>query len=112
MFETQGGTRNRTRDLPKKGSAFILSSDMCCMIPTRAQLGNTIRIQHPATERSMLTRWRPISYFFSFFSSLGLAAYCTLIFPSSLGLTSVSECGLPLLRLSRQLRALRRWLTA
>ena len=27
MFETQGGTRNRTRDLPKKGSAFILSSD-------------------------------------------------------------------------------------
>ena len=27
MFETQGGTRNRARDLPKKGSAFILSSD-------------------------------------------------------------------------------------
>ena len=27
MFETQGGTRNRTRDLPKKGSAFITSSD-------------------------------------------------------------------------------------
>ena len=27
MFETQGRTRNRTRDLPKKGSAFILSSD-------------------------------------------------------------------------------------
>ena len=31
VFETQGGTRNRTRDpaetLPKKGSAFILSSD-------------------------------------------------------------------------------------
>ena len=23
MFETQGGTRNRTRDLPKKGSGFI-----------------------------------------------------------------------------------------
>ena len=27
MFETQGGTRNRTQDLPKKGSAFITSSD-------------------------------------------------------------------------------------
>ena len=27
MFETQGGTRNQTRDLPKKGSAFITSSD-------------------------------------------------------------------------------------
>ena len=27
MFETRGGTRNRTRDLPKKGSAFITSSD-------------------------------------------------------------------------------------
>ena len=27
MFETQGGARNRTRDLPKKGSAFITSSD-------------------------------------------------------------------------------------
>ena len=27
MFETQGGTRNRTRDLPKKGSAFVTSSD-------------------------------------------------------------------------------------
>ena len=27
MFETHGGTRNRTRDLPKKGSAFITSSD-------------------------------------------------------------------------------------
>ena len=27
MFETQGGTRNRTRDRPKKGSAFITSSD-------------------------------------------------------------------------------------
>ena len=27
MFETQGGTRNRARDLPKKGSAFILSSN-------------------------------------------------------------------------------------
>ena len=27
VFETQGGTRNRTRDLPKKGSAFITSSD-------------------------------------------------------------------------------------
>ena len=27
VFETQGGTRNRTRDLPRKGSAFILSSD-------------------------------------------------------------------------------------
>ena len=27
MFETQGRTRNLTRDLPKKGSAFILSSD-------------------------------------------------------------------------------------
>ena len=27
MFETQGGTQNRTRDLPKKGSAFITSSD-------------------------------------------------------------------------------------
>ena len=27
MFETQGGTRNRTRDLQKKASAFILSSD-------------------------------------------------------------------------------------
>ena len=27
MFETQERTRNRTRDLPKKGSAFILSSD-------------------------------------------------------------------------------------
>ena len=27
MFETQGRTRNRTRDLPKKGSAFITSSD-------------------------------------------------------------------------------------
>ena len=27
VFETQGGTRNRTRDLPKKGSAFIMSSD-------------------------------------------------------------------------------------
>ena len=27
MFETQGRTRNRTRDFPKKGSAFILSSD-------------------------------------------------------------------------------------
>ena len=27
MFETQGGTRNRTRDLPKEGSAFITSSD-------------------------------------------------------------------------------------
>ena len=27
MFETQGGTRNRTRDLPRKGSAFITSSD-------------------------------------------------------------------------------------
>ena len=27
MLETQGGTRNRTRDLPKKGSAFVTSSD-------------------------------------------------------------------------------------
>ena len=27
MFETQGVTRNRTRDLAKKGSAFITSSD-------------------------------------------------------------------------------------
>ena len=27
MFETQGGTRNRTQDLPKKGPAFITSSD-------------------------------------------------------------------------------------
>ena len=27
VFETQRGTRNRTRDLQKKGSAFILSSD-------------------------------------------------------------------------------------
>ena len=27
MFETQGGTRNRARDLLKKGSAFITSSD-------------------------------------------------------------------------------------
>ena len=27
MFETQGGTRKRTRDLPRKGSAYILSSD-------------------------------------------------------------------------------------
>ena len=27
MFEIQGGTRNRTRDLPKKGSAFVTSSD-------------------------------------------------------------------------------------
>ena len=27
MFETQGRTRNRARDLPKKGSAFITSSD-------------------------------------------------------------------------------------
>ena len=27
VFETQGGTRNRTQDLPEKGSAFILSSD-------------------------------------------------------------------------------------
>ena len=27
MFETQGGTQNRTRDLQKKGSAFITSSD-------------------------------------------------------------------------------------
>ena len=27
MFGTQGRTRNRTRDLPKKGSAFITSSD-------------------------------------------------------------------------------------
>ena len=27
MFKTQVRTRNRTRDLPKKGSAFILSSD-------------------------------------------------------------------------------------
>ena len=27
MFETHGGTRNRTRDLPKKGSAFVTSSD-------------------------------------------------------------------------------------
>ena len=26
-YETQGGTRNRTRDLPKRGSAFITSSD-------------------------------------------------------------------------------------
>ena len=25
MFKTQGGTRNQTRDLPKKGSAFITS---------------------------------------------------------------------------------------
>ena len=25
--KTQGGTRNRTRDLPNKGSAFITSSD-------------------------------------------------------------------------------------
>ena len=32
MFETQGGMRNRTRDLHKKGSAFILSSNhwTCC----------------------------------------------------------------------------------
>ena len=27
MFEPQGRTRNRTQDLPKKGSAFITSSD-------------------------------------------------------------------------------------
>ena len=27
MFETQGGTRNQTRDLLTKGSAFITSSD-------------------------------------------------------------------------------------
>ena len=27
MFETQEGTRNRTRELQKKRSAFILSSD-------------------------------------------------------------------------------------
>ena len=27
MFETQGGTRNRSRDLQKNGSAFILCSD-------------------------------------------------------------------------------------
>ena len=27
MFETQGGTRNGTRDLQKKGSAFIVSTD-------------------------------------------------------------------------------------
>ena len=35
MFETQGGTRNRTQDLPKKGSAFITSSDhwMHCSAP-------------------------------------------------------------------------------
>ena len=25
VFETQGRTRNRTRDFPKKGSAFITS---------------------------------------------------------------------------------------
>ena len=39
MFETQGGTRNRTRDLPKKGSAFITSSDhwtVCCSVTDHA----------------------------------------------------------------------------
>ena len=36
MLETKGGTRNRTQDLPKKGSAFILSSDHMteCLCPT------------------------------------------------------------------------------
>ena len=44
MFETQGRTRNRTRDLPKKGSAFILSSDhwtkprMCVCVCVREKL--------------------------------------------------------------------------
>ena len=61
MFETQGGTRNRTRNLPKKGSAFITSSDhwtrvLCvsacfgwCLVP----------VQHgpPATRAGMLC-WR------------------------------------------------------
>ena len=40
VFETQGRTRNRTRDLPKKGSAFILSSDhwttLCKCMPLQA----------------------------------------------------------------------------
>ena len=41
MFETQGGTRNRTRDLPRKGSAFITSSglDLICVVCVVAQPG-------------------------------------------------------------------------
>ena len=36
MFETQGRTRIRARDLPKKGSAFITSSDHWTKVPQRA----------------------------------------------------------------------------
>ena len=43
MFETQEGTLNRTRDLPKKGSAFILSSDHWTMhAPGRQEAGNIV----------------------------------------------------------------------
>ena len=35
-FETQGGTRNRTRDLPKKGSAFITCT---CLVTVTHHLG-------------------------------------------------------------------------
>ena len=33
MFKTEVRTRNRTRDLPKKGSAFILCSDHWTYVP-------------------------------------------------------------------------------
>ena len=47
MFETQGGTRKRTRDLPKKGSAFILSSDHWTKCAGRVKNKNRSHARRP-----------------------------------------------------------------
>ena len=70
MFETQGRTRNRTRDLPKKGSAFILSSDHWTSVQRSdeqygdATIGNTVQVSTQdagARQGTCSNRWRKVA---------------------------------------------------
>ena len=85
MFETQGGTRNRTRDLPKKGSAFITSSDHWTCAPASSPCLCSSELSPAwALVKSWLLQSNPEQCFY--FLALSPADGCIMRLPASAGI--------------------------